>query len=85
MTTVLYYAPGVLLAAAVVLDAAWCTYQRAHVSYRNRADRRTYTARAARLHQVADRAETVMALPEDQLIARLNTKYAAPHHAPKEG
>ncbi|WP_097930955.1 MULTISPECIES: hypothetical protein [unclassified Streptomyces] len=59
----LYYGPGVLATAAAV--TAWRTGQWTLRRYdqllQDRADRRTYTARAFRLHQVADRADAYLA------------------------
>ncbi|MDQ0694285.1 hypothetical protein [Streptomyces sp. W4I9-2] len=75
----LYYGPGVLATAAIV--TAWRTGQWALRRYdqwlHDRADRREYTARAYRLHQVADNANAVTALTDDDLIQYLDNKYAA--------
>lgn len=83
----LYYGPGALAAAAVV--AAWCTCRWAVRRYeqllQNRADRRTYTARAYRLCRVADNADAIAALPEIDLITYLDNKYDATDLAPEEG
>ncbi|MBQ1118467.1 hypothetical protein [Streptomyces sp. C3-3] len=75
----LFYGPGVLATAAVV--AAWRTGQWTVRRYdqwlQDRADRREYTARAARLHQVADNADAYLAMPDTLINARLEAQYAA--------
>lgn len=75
----LYYGPGVLATTAVV--AAWRAGQWAVRRYdqllQDRADRREYTARAARLHQVADRADAYLAMPDTLINARLEAQYNA--------
>lgn len=88
INTGLLYGPGVLLTAAAVATwrAAWWGIHR-HDQWRaDRAERRHYTAVATRLHQVADRADAFLAMPEDLVNARLEAHYAAtPDHAQEEG
>lgn len=83
----LFYGPGVLATAATV--AAWRTGQWALRRYdqllQDRADRRDYTARAARLHQVADRADAYLAMPETLINARLEAQYNAAADLANEG
>lgn len=83
INTGLLYGPGVLATAAAV--TVWRTCRWAIDCRQARIDRRHYTARAFRLNRVADRADAVMALPEDQLIAQLNTHYATKHAHTHEG
>ncbi|MCX5138361.1 hypothetical protein [Streptomyces sp. NBC_00338] len=87
INTGLLYGPGVALTAAAV--ASWRTgrwvLNRIHHRIEEQA-RRDYTARAARLHQVADRADAFLAMPEDLVTARLEAHYSAtPDHAQEEG
>ncbi|MEU0355689.1 hypothetical protein [Streptomyces cyaneofuscatus] len=83
----LYYGPGVLATAAIVI--AWCACRWAVRRYdqlvQDRADRRAYTARAYRLCRVADKADAITALPEIDLITYLDNKYDAADLAPEEG
>jgi hypothetical protein len=82
-----YYGPGVILTAVVV--AAWrggrWAVRRVEQAVNDRAVRRGYTARAARLNTVAERADRVLNLPDEYvnqyLEALINT---APDHARKE-
>lgn len=83
----LYYGPGALLTAAVC--TAWRTGQWALTRYdqhlQDRADRRKYTARAARLHQVARSADAYLAMPPALINARLEAQYAATPDLATEG
>ncbi|MFE9855517.1 hypothetical protein [Streptomyces sp. NPDC005780] len=80
----LYYGPGMLLTA--VGATAWYGARRIAERVRDRADNRRYAATAARLHRVADRADAVMAMPENLVTARLENHYATePNHAQEEG
>ncbi|MET8377973.1 hypothetical protein [Streptomyces microflavus] len=83
----LFYGPGALATAAVA--TAWCTCRWAVRRYeqllQDRADRRTYTARAFRLCRVADNADAIAALPEIDLITYLDNKYAATPDLANEG
>ncbi|NEB42326.1 hypothetical protein [Streptomyces sp. SID14515] len=84
----LFYGPGTLLTAAVVV--AWragrWTVTQVDQWLQDRADRREYTARAHRLCRVADNADAVTALPEIDLITYLDNKLAATTDlAPEEG
>ncbi|WP_148016494.1 hypothetical protein [Streptomyces sp. OR43] len=80
----LLYGPGLLLAAGTA--GAWRTGWWIRDRHQARIDKQTYTARAARLNRVADRADAFLAMPEDLVTARLEAHYAAtPNHAREEG
>ncbi|MFD3955864.1 MULTISPECIES: hypothetical protein [Streptomyces] len=85
--TALYYGPGALAAAAVA--AAWLTTRWAVRRYnqllQDRADRREYTARAARLHQVARSADAYLTMPPVLINARLEAQYNATPDLANEG
>ncbi|MFJ5886809.1 hypothetical protein [Streptomyces californicus] len=87
INAVLYYGPGALVTAAAV--AAWRTGQwtvRRHDQWlHDRADRRAYTARAARLHQVARSADAYLAMPPALINARLEAHLAATPDLANEG
>lgn len=74
----LYYGPGVL--ATIAVAAAWRTSRWAARRYdqwmQDRTDRREYTARAARLHQVARSADAYLNMPEALVNARLEAQLA---------
>lgn len=83
----LFYGPGVL--ATAVAYTAWRTGQWTVRRYdqllHDRADRRAHTARAARLHQVADRADAYLAMPDTLINARLEAQYTATSDLANEG
>ncbi|MDQ0792045.1 hypothetical protein [Streptomyces sp. B1I3] len=80
----LYYGPGILLIAAI--GTARRTSRWARNRHDDRADRRHYTALAARLHQVAGRADALLAMPRDLVNARLEAQLPADtDHAQEEG
>ncbi|MFL3869194.1 hypothetical protein LT966_21585 [Streptomyces griseobrunneus] len=74
----LYYGPGVL--ATIAVAAAWRTSQWAAWRYdqlaQDRANRREYTARAARLHLVARSADAYLNMPPALINARLEAQLA---------
>ncbi|MFG3136059.1 hypothetical protein ACGFZA_07530 [Streptomyces sp. NPDC048211] len=73
INTALLYGPGVVLTAAVVATwrAAWWVIDRCDQWRSDRADRRRYTAVAARLHQVADNTDRLIATAGDELAEQL--------------
>ncbi|MBH0241622.1 hypothetical protein I3W98_00770 [Streptomyces cavourensis] len=83
----LYYGPGVL--ATIAVAAAWRTSRWASRRYdqlaQDRADRREYTARAARLHQVARSADAYLTMPPALINARLEAQYNATPDLANEG
>ncbi|GGS41220.1 hypothetical protein F2B00_03150 [Streptomyces parvus] len=84
----LYYGPGALALTATIAAFRVCAWaaDRYHQAAQDRADRRTYTARAFRLCRVADSADAVMTIPADDLNRYLDNKLAAtPNLAPEEG
>ncbi|MEU3432305.1 hypothetical protein [Streptomyces sp. NPDC006863] len=84
----LYYGPGAFALTATIAAFRVCTWAvgRYHQLLLDRADRRAYTARAHRLHQVADTTDAVIAILADDLTPYLNNKYdTTPDHAPEEG
>lgn len=84
----LYYGPGVLALTVTIAAFRVCAWaaDRYHQAVQDRADRRTFTARAYRLCRVADSADAVMAIPADDLNRYLDNKLAATTDlAPEEG
>ncbi|MFE2973300.1 hypothetical protein [Streptomyces sp. NPDC059258] len=84
----LFYGPGVLALTAAVVAFRVCAWaaDQYHQLLQDRADRRTYTARAYRLCRVADNADTVLALGDNTVNEYLDNKLAAtPDLAPEEG